>query len=164
MNKRVRQTYLAIIVLSIFIGGCGIYSFSGSTIPGHIKTVAVPLFEDTTAEFGIDQELTDGLINAITKDNTLKISGTRGADALLRGRITGITDRAGQYDSQESASDYRITLTVSVAFEDVKKRNVLWEETFSQWGSYTPGDRNSGITSAIEKLTTEIINRTVSGW
>ena len=146
------------------IGGCGIYSFSGSTIPGHIKTVAVPLFENTTAEFGIDQELTDALINAITKDNTLKIAGTRGSDAILRGSIVSITDRAGQYDTQENASDFRITLTVQVAFEDVKKRDTLWEERFSQWGSYTTGDRSTGITGAIEKLTTEIINRTVSGW
>ena len=149
--------------LSLCLAGCGIYSFSGSTIPGHIKTVAVPLFEDTSAEIGIDQQLTDALIDAITQDNTLKIADVRRADAILRGKITSVSDRAGQYDSQENASDFRITLNIQVAFEDAAKRTVLWEETFSQWGSYD-NNREDGIQEAIEKLTTDIMNQTVSGW
>lgn len=146
--------------------GCGIYSFSGSTIPGHIKTVSVPLFEDATAEFGVDQEITDALIEAITKDNTLKIAGVRNSDSILRGKISSITDRAGQYDGNETASDFRITVTVQVVFEDVEKHTSMWEETFSQYGEYDNQDtrRDDGITKAIDKLTTEIINRTVSGW
>ena len=143
--------------------GCGIYSFSGSTLPFHIKTVAVPLFEDKTTEFGIDQKFTDGLIDAIIEDNTLKIADPRSADALVRGEILRIEDRAGQYNAQEAASDYRVTITAKVAFEDVKKRQILWEETWTQWGSYTD-DREEGIDEAVKKLSTEILNRTVSGW
>ena len=36
--------------------GCGYYSFSGS-LPGHIKTAAVPLFENETTEPQIVEEL-----------------------------------------------------------------------------------------------------------
>ena len=143
--------------------GCGIYSFSGSTLPPHIKTVAVPLFEDKTTEFGIDQKFTDGLIDAIIEDNTLKIADPRSADALVRGEILRVEDRAGQYNSNETASDYRVTISIKVAFEDVKKRKILWEETWTDWGSYS-NDREEGIDEAIKKLSTEILNRTVSGW
>lgn len=145
------------------IWGCGVYSFSGSSIPSHIKTVAIPLFEDKTSEFGIDQQLTDTLIDAITQDNTLRISGLREGDSILRGTILRVEDRAGQYDREEQASDFRVTITITVVFEDVKKRKTLWEETWSQWGSYE-SDRNEGIKEAVDKLTTEILNRTVSGW
>jgi hypothetical protein len=152
------------MILIIFtLTGCGIYSFSGSTLPSHIKTVAVPLFEDKTTEFGIDQKFTDGLINAIIEDNTLKIADPRSADALVRGEILRVEDRAGQYNAQETASDYRVTISIKVAFEDVKKRKVLWEETWTDWGSYS-NDREEGIDEAIKKLSTEILNRTVSGW
>lgn len=153
------ETAFIIFILT----GCGIYSFSGSTLPSHIKTVAVPLFEDKTTEFGIDQKFTDGLIDAIIEDNTLKIADPRSADALVRGEILRIEDRAGQYNEQEAASDYRVTITAKVAFEDVKKRQILWEETWTQWGSYTD-DREAGIDEAVKKLSTEILNRTVSGW
>lgn len=153
------ETMLVICILT----GCGIYSFSGSTLPPHIKTVAVPLFEDKTTEFGIDQKFTDGLIDAIIEDNTLKIADPRSADALVRGEILRVEDRAGQYNSNETASDYRVTISIKVAFEDVKKRKILWEETWTDWGSYS-NDREEGIDEAIKKLSTEILNRTVSGW
>ncbi len=150
-------------LLIFMLTGCGIYTFSGSTLPSHIKTVAVPLFEDKTTEFGIDQKFTDGLIDAIIEDNTLKIADPRSADALVRGTIIRIEDRAGQYNAQETASDYRVNISIKVAFEDVKKRKILWEETWTEWGSYTD-DREEGIDEAVEKLSTEILNRTVSGW
>jgi len=159
------KSIFIITILSFFVlfAGCGIYSFSGSTIPSHIKTVAVPLFGNNTPEFGIDQQLTDALIDAISADNTLKIADARNADSILKGTILQITDRAGQYDANENASSYRVTINIKVSFEDVKKRKVLWEETWSGWGLYE-SDRNQGVEDAISKLTIDILNRTVSGW
>jgi hypothetical protein len=166
-NIRIKWFYgfVFLIILSI-IGGCGVYSFSGSSIPPHIKTVAVPLFEDNTAELGIDQQLTDAVIDAITRDNTLKIAGPRAGDSVVRGTILRVEDRAGQYDENENASDFRVTLNVKVVFEDVKNRNALWEETFSQWGAYDNSEtsREDGIQEAIDKIVTDVLNRMVSGW
>lgn len=149
--------------ICLIFWGCGVYSFSGSTLPSYIKTVAVPLFENRTPEFGIDQLLTDMLIDAITQDNTLNISSLRNTDSILRGTILRIVDSAGQYDKNEIAADFRVNITIQVSFEDVKKRKVLWEETWIQWGSYK-NNRDEGIESAAEKLSTDILNRTVSGW
>jgi len=67
---------------------CGIYSFSGSTLPSYLKTVGVPVFENRTAEFGIDEDITGIIIDAIRRDNTLKISDPGNADALLNGVVT----------------------------------------------------------------------------
>ena len=142
---------------------CGVYSFSGSSLPAHIKTVGVPLFENETAEFGISETLTDGLIDAVSKDNSLKLDRARTADALLKGKIMRIRDTAGQYNEQEIASDYRVYITIQMEFQDVKKKKNLWEESFTEWGAYD-SDRNSGIADAIKKLTEDILNRTVAGW
>ena len=157
-------------ILSVFIAGlamglisCGIYSFSGSTLPSHIKTIAVPLVENRTPEFGIDQELTDALISAITQDNSLKIANSRSADSILKGTILTVRESAGAYDRNETASGFRVTITIKIAFEDTKKRKVIWEENWSHWGSYE-NDRDEGIQEAIDKLTTDILNKTVSGW
>jgi hypothetical protein len=153
----------AAMAISLILLRCGPYSFSGSTLPSDIRTVFIPLFDNKTSEFGIDRQITDLLISAITRDNTLKIAGARDADARLVGSILRAEDRAGQYDQNEQATDFRITLTVQVAFEDIKKRKNLWEETLTQWGSYSD-NRDDGIRQAVEKLSTDIINRTVSGW
>jgi len=161
-NKKIIFIFLY-SAAALIIQGCGIYSFSGSTLPSHIKTVAVPLFQNNTPEFGIDQKLTDAIISAISKDNSLKITDARNADSILKGTILQITDRAGQYTADEVASSYRVTINVKIVFEDVKKRKALWEETWSQWGEYT-NSRDEGLDQAVEKLTTDIINKTISGW
>jgi len=166
LNERRQRWIVAIVLFSgiiVYFEGCGIYSFSGSAIPPHIKTVAVPLFEDRTTEFGIDQKLTDALIEAVTKDNTLKISDTRESDSVLKGTILRIQDQAGQYDANEEASDFRVNITVTVSFEDVKKRKILWEDTWTHWGRYET-DRNVGINEAVGKIINDILNRTVSAW
>jgi len=162
------RLYATILTIFVFVSGllslrCGVYSFSGSTLPPHIKTVGIPLFEDRTTEFGIDQLLTDALIEAITDDNTLKIANPRESDTIISGVIMSVKDRTGQYNANESAGDYRVFVGVKIQFEDVKKRTILWEDTINQWGSYE-SNRDDGIEEALDKISTEIINRSVSGW
>ncbi|RKY83165.1 hypothetical protein DRP98_07780, partial [candidate division KSB1 bacterium] len=72
------------MILLLLLGGCAYYSFSGNTLPSYIKTVAIPLFEDQTSEFGIKEKLTDALISEFTRDNTLKISSQDEADSIIR--------------------------------------------------------------------------------
>ena len=164
MNKRFFFAgILSFLIAGFLVMQCGVYSFSGSSLPSHIKTVGVPLFENETPEFGISETLTDGLIDAVSKDNSLKLDRARTADALLKGKIMRIRDTAGQYNDQEVASDYRVYITIQMEFQDVKKKKNLWEETFTEWGAYE-NDRDAGIADAVKKLTEDILNRTVAGW
>ncbi|MFO7891773.1 MAG: LptE family protein [bacterium] len=150
-------------VVIFMIIGCGIYSFTGSSLPRHIKTVAIPLFDNTTAQYGVSQPLTDGIIDALTQDNTLKIASPNNTDSILNGSILSIKEQAGQYDRNEQASDFRVHITVKIIFEDRVKRENLWEETWTEWGEYE-SDMDEGIRQAAEKLSEKILNRMVSGW
>lgn len=163
------RAILAVVIClqMLLLNSCGFYSFSGSLAP-HLKTIAVPLFEDRTAEFGIKEELTDVLISKFTQDNTLKIADRTNADILLDGTIISVDDRAGAYDQKERVQDVRVYLTVNVKCEDMVKRKLLWDERLTQWGTYDPSlgpdARSEGIAEAIEKLTSDILNKTVAGW
>ncbi len=125
--------------------------------------MAIPLFYSNIPEYGIDQALTDAVIEAVTKDNTLKISESGSSDSILKGSIVRVTDAAAEYNQEEKASAFRVTVTAKVSFEDVKKQKMLWEETWSQWGEYE-SDREEGIQEALKKISEEIVNKTVSGW
>ena len=46
------RTPLLFLLLLCIASGCGIYSVKGSMAP-HLKTVAIPLFENRTAEFRV---------------------------------------------------------------------------------------------------------------
>jgi hypothetical protein len=122
------------------------------------------MFDNRSPEFGVDQQITDAVIDAVTRDNTLKIADPSNADCILRGTLMRLEDRAGQYDSNEQAATYRITLTVQAAFEDLRKKTVIWQNSFSAFGTYSGADRDAAITDAVDKLTTDIINKMVSNW
>ena len=158
--------FLAISACAALIIQCGVYSFSGSTLPSHIRTVAVPLFENTTPEFGIDQSITDALIKAISQDNTLRIADERSADSIIKGVITRVVETADEYDREERVSGTRLTISVQVVFEDVRRREELWSETWSHWGRYGFDGKqwDDAIQEVADKLTKAILNRTVSGW
>lgn len=165
-----KQSPAAIILLffsAILFGSCGYYSFSGS-LPAHLKTVAVPLFNDRTAEFGLREELTDAVIDEFTKDNSLKISDSRQADVNIEGTIMSINDQVGAYNTSEQVQDIKIYLKVSIKCEDLKKRKVMWEEIIMHYGNYDPNSgiegRKEAISEAIQKIAGDILNKTVSGW
>ena len=156
-----------LVALSWFLfSACGFYSFKGS-LPPHLHTVAVPLFENRTAEFGISEQLTDLIIEKFTQDNSLKITDRNNADVVLEGAIVRISDRAGAFSPTERVEELKVYITVRVKCMDMVKRQVMWEERLTQWGAYEPGDpdaRLDGIAEAIDKISEEILNRTVSGW
>lgn len=156
-----------LFLIGLLCIGCGYYSFSGS-LPPHLKTIAVPLFNDRTTEFGLKEELTDAVIEEFTSDNSLKIADRRQADAIINGNIINIRDQVGAYNANEQVQDIKIYLTVQVKCEDLKKRKVMWEETLSHYGLYDPAagieGRKEALSEAIDKIAEDILNKTVSGW
>lgn len=158
---------LLLAQLLFFLSSCGPYSFSGSSSP-HIKTVAVPIFQDQTAEFGVNEKLTQAVIDQFTRDNTLQITDRRNADSIIEGVILRVDDQAGAFTSNEQVQDIKVFVTVGVRYEDQVKRKVIWEEEITQWGTFDPNDgsqgRNEGIEEAISKIASEILNRSVSTW
>ncbi len=161
--------------LALLIGTCGCfrYSFSGAG-PSHIKTVAIPLFENKTAEYGIVELVTDELILAFQKDNTLKIADEGNADAVLWGVLRRIEDVPYTYSgegetSSFSVGEYKLTLFVEIEYYDQTKEETIWKQEVSGWGTYdhatgAPEEREEGFQEAVEKLAEDLLNLTVSGW
>ncbi|MDZ7264382.1 MAG: LPS assembly lipoprotein LptE [candidate division KSB1 bacterium] len=150
---------------------CGYYSFSGSSLPPHIRTLAIPVFENKTTEFGVPEDITDALINEFTRDNSLKIVDQRTADSIINGTILSIREQAGAYNVTEQVKEIKVFVSVQAKFEDIKKSKVLWEEQLTQWGTYRPDDPTAGNTTrqeaireAITKIVADIFNKTISGW
>ena len=162
-----KNTGRSLLLLILLFGlNCAYYSFSGS-LPPHLRSVAVPLFEDNTAEFGVKEELTDAIVTQFRKDNSLKLGTDRDSDVLVKGIILRIRDDAASYNQDESVESAKVYVSVKVECTDTVKRKILWQETLSRWGTYDPeqtDDRNQAISDAIIQLSDEIVNKTVTGW
>jgi len=158
---------IIVILFILFCAGCSYYSVSGS-LPGHIKSCAVPLFENETVEVDIVEDITAEVIDAIIKDGNMKVVGEFQSDAVVRGTIIDIIDGPATYSKDEKAELFRISVYADVQFFDQKKNQVIWEEErIEGWANYDAADplaREEGITEALEMLAKEIIDKTVSGW
>jgi hypothetical protein len=176
-NVRAKQQFLSTAVVGlflilnfsflIFLSGCA-YSFSGSSVPKHLKTIAIPLFEDQSGfgEPNLKENFTQSLINLFINDNSLEVAERNTADSILEGSIVSVVDAPSVISPGEQVSVRRVTITVHVTYQDLKLRKKVWDKNFSNWGEYnTSGDtRTTALTQAVNKVTEDILIETVSGW
>jgi len=179
-----------VLVLSVFVViGCGYYSMAGS-IPPHIKSIAIPLVNNQTAEFGIAEDITDNIIEVFNEENILRIVDVDDADSILRGTIIKLDDAPYTFSSEEAVSEYRINITMEISWSDVENDVDLLKKRYSGWGAYgLSGDINTdGIDNdgdgkiddddddefgeprsfatkiAITKIAEDIVNNILTSW
>jgi hypothetical protein len=158
---------------SLWAAGCGVYGFSSSLLPSHIRTVAVPLPENRTNRVDLAPALADSLTESFLADQTLKVVGEREADSVVEGVILEYRREPFTFDAQENVQTYRVEILMEARFVDVRKNHVLWErKRMSQWDTYNfssvggrPAESEEvGIGRVLAKLTDDIVNQTLQAW
>ncbi len=176
--KGLTGTYLLhgyIIVLFIILGlfnftGCCAYSFTGASVPKHIKTIAIPAAQDRSGsgEPGLGELLTNKLIQDFINDNTLQIANKSNANSVLDCTITSLSDAPSVISAGENVTTRRITVTVHAVYRDLVKRKTIFDKDFSNSSDYNPEGgisvRRTAIEDAINKISDDILLDTVSGW
>ena len=160
------------LVLALAASGCA-YSTSSALLPTHLKTVAVPVFENGTTEYTLEQQITDAVIARFVNDNHLKVVDEGSADLLVKGRILGYRNAVFGFNTAVNAQEYRVTIAVSVVLKDQVKNREIWNDgNMIRFSNYyvvdVPGDSASteldGRKSAVDKIAEEILARTVESW
>ena len=166
-----RINYILLLLLVTAFSSCGIYSFKGNNPPEGIKTVAVPLFTDNSgfAVSGIVEKFTEVLKNKVISDNTLKLVDKTKADAVITCSIVSIKDDALVISGTENVTKRKITISVNVIFENLKKQKKIWERNYENWGEYNSSsnsfsEREAGIVIARDKIAEDILNDIISNW
>ncbi len=158
--------FVFLLIAFLFFSSCGYYSFS-SSVSGTLKTIAIPLFDNRTSEYGLREALTQGVVDNFIKDNTLKVTGEKNADSILRGTVTAYERKAHTYTTQETIKEYIVYITVKASFENLKEKKIIWQEDkLTGWGIYAAENESEddGKARAVSKLAEDIVNLTVKGW
>ncbi len=154
----------------LFSFGCCTYSFTGSSVPEHLKSISIPIAEDRSGAGipNLRESLTEELVNKFVEDNSLQVSDRSGSDAILDCTVTSVSDAPSIVSAGEDVSFRKVTITVNVTYKDMVKRKTVFDKSFSNYGEYKPGGDTSGrdgaITQAIDKITEDILLAVVSGW
>jgi outer membrane lipopolysaccharide assembly protein LptE/RlpB len=117
---------LALAALVLLCAACG-YSVRGQ-LPSHIKTVAVPIFVNKTAEPAVEGLVTRAIVEAFSTNGKLKVVRREDADAILEGEVVAYTVDSIAFDPTANVRQYRLTITLNLRFKDVRKNEMLFEQ------------------------------------
>ncbi|MBU0710618.1 hypothetical protein KJ762_06050 [bacterium] len=172
ITKTIKTVFSLLLVLALLTGSaCWFYSFKG-TLPPHIKNIAIPLFSDRTAEFNIQQSVTDQIRIGFIKENILKLVEEGNAHSVLYGSIQSIQDQPLVYtggETGEAVTEYRLTLKIEAEWYDKVEDKAVFKKTFTAYSEYDPTGatdrtRDLALTEAVGQITEDIVNQILSGW
>ena len=116
-----------------FLTACGyhVVGTTGHNIPTTVQSVAVPTFRNETSGFKLEQTLTAAVTRELmtrTRYNVVASDSDTGADAVLRGAITGFSANPTVYDPVTNrATTAQINVRMKVTLVERKTGKVLYE-------------------------------------
>jgi len=119
------------------MGGCG-YHFAGTggEAPGEIKSIAIDVLQNNTAEIGLENVFTNAIINQFVQWKKLPIKPRKEADAVLVGSITGINIQEVSHVDSDKTLTSRVTITLELALKRVETDEILWKRNYSYYDDY----------------------------
>ena len=161
---------LFVLFFAINFTSCCAYSFTGASVPEHLKTISIPIADDRSGsgEPGLREKLTQDLIQKFIDDNTLQVAERTTANAILECTIVSLTDAPAIVSAGENITSRRITIGVKVIYRDLVKRKTIFDKTFTNYSDYPSSNpiqgRTDAIQAAVDKISEDILLDTVSGW
>lgn len=181
MNSRL--IFLLILIFStVAVQGCG-YT-SKTRLPEHIQAIHVEkvpnridITGDITSETsfkvyrpGLEVELRNALIERFIFDGHLKVSDRNKADAILKSELTDFRRDPLRYSADEAVQEFRISVTASFEFSDVRTGEVLWKNSsLSGNGTYFLTGRlakteDEAVAEALEDLARHVVEAVLEVW
>ena len=177
MNHQ-RQTgshgFAGIVFVILVNCGCG-YTLTGqgAVLPDYIQTIGVPMFENATTIFEIEQALTQEVRSEFIGRGSYRVVATdTGVDAVLSGTINDVSITPATFTAQQQASRYIFTLQAAIEFRDLTTGEILVGQqlTFSdeyEVASGTGGELDATTffgqqSNAVERLARDFATTVVS--
>lgn len=170
MKRRMRSQLSRSLWLIVLALGSSCYSFSGASLPAHLKTIGIPLATDNSG-FGrseIRQSVTDQLTQKFTREGSLQVRDKSISDAILDVTVTKVTDDPVSVRAGDELTTKRVTIVVDATYRDVKMQKLVWERNFQQFADYPVSQSlqgfNDALLRAIDRLTDDLMLGVISNW
>ena len=169
--KHLLKIFTAIFAMAV-LGGCGIYSFSGTSLQPDIKTIMVANLENRAMIINptLASQLTEALQDKYRRLTKLEMVNDE-PDLEVSGFISSYEVTPTAVTADEVASRNRLTITVRIFY----KNNKYPDEAFPSgrsFAAYQDYDSTNSLDSVqdalcqqiIETLVEDIFNATVAEW
>ena len=162
---------LLLLAAALVLGGCGIYSFSGTSIDNDVETITINYFEYKAPKVNpsLSNDLTEALRTRFRRMTRLEQVEQDG-DLEIVGEVTGYAVSAAAITANEVAARNKLTVTVKVDFINRKHPEENFEgQNFSNYAEYDSTNSLDAVESTlcaeiIDKIIEDIFNATVAQW
>ena len=175
MQSRILKVLFVFIAIAI-VQGCA-YS-THNALPPHMKTIAVPMFNNRTFiddyTRKLEVEVTDAVRAAFIQTGELKLAGREDADLILEGDVMKLDRSILRTDRFGDPAEVRVSIRARISVYDVKEAKHLFEhalitnsEKNNESGVYNlrrGEDEQSARKQAVEDLGRQIARRIVERW
>ena len=163
---------LCFVLLSALLltDGCGIYSFSGTSIQADVKTICIEPVVNKAVKVNpaLANMLTESLNDKFRKLTKLEQVSDAG-DLNLTVTVESYEVRATAVTANEVAAQNRLTISIKLEFTNRKYPEDDFEKSFSGYADYDSMQSLDAVEAGlceeiIEKLVDDIFNATVANW
>ena len=179
MNNMGKIIRLQVFLFSVAIfSGCSIkFNLTGGSVDPRLQTLSVETFgnEAPLVVPFLAIEVTNQLQDRFLSQSRLSLT-TGNADVQISGRITNyaltpVAISTSSSASQESftASQNRLSIAISVKFDNIVDPNESWEQSFSGFVDFNSeldfaSIERDKVDEILEQLTQDVFNKSIGKW
>ena len=158
------------IIGSLFIQGCGIYSFTGASISPEVKTISIKYFPNRASliQPTLSQAFTEKLKEKFISQTNLRMISENG-DLKFEGYISDYKTQPVAIQGTQTAALNRLTISINVKFTNAKDEKQNYETVFSRYADYDSKKSLAEVEQSLiedinKQLVDDIFNKSVSNW
>ncbi len=157
-------------LLLMSLNSCGIYSFTGASIPPEAKSVSIQYFPNQASlvEPTLSPIFTDALRDKFTSQTNLEMV-ERNGDLAMEGMIIDYKTTPVAIQGDQTSALNRLTITIEVRFSNRYEPDKDFDTKFTQFIDYSSTADYNGVKSELidelsEMLADDIFNKAVINW
>ena len=164
------RIHIVMLLVTVLCTRCGIYSFSGASIPPEAKTVSVQYFPNQAQLINptLSNDFTTALRDAIMNQTSLDMVEA-GGDLAFEGEITDYNTSPVAITAGQTAALNRLTITVNVRFVNLYDDSKNFETKFTHYEDYPSDQELNSVQESltgtiIEALVEDVFNKALVNW
>jgi TolB-like protein len=165
---RSKPAVLSILLLIFMAWGCAMQE--SRSIPPNIRSVAVFPFENKSYEPGLENVLTDEVIQQFLSDGQLNVVDKSKADVYVKGTISNYKRIPLIYNENDIVQQYKVRITINVRLVDPETGKILRQQG-NIYRETTYSDQIAPLETeydaqhrVIIQLARDVVTTTVEGW
>ena len=159
MTYNLLKQLIIFYFLNMIISSCGIYSFSGASIPENAETIKIHYIKNNAdlIQPNLSNLLTESLISKCQAETDLTITNND-SDLLFAGEITKYEIQPVSIQDNEIAAQNRLTISLKINYINNLDSSLSFEKNFTD---YVDFNSNSILSEVEEELNITIVNNLI---